>query len=85
MQNRRSDLHFEFLFRLAKEGCFDTQSMLEQFDASLTSFHRAISDFRCYLAEHRPEYELVFDRERKCYVLEPALCQPEGQLPLKND
>ena len=60
-------LHMSFCL-LTKEG-FTEKEVVEEFSASRASFFRALSEFRCYLQEHRPWLELVFDNRMKLYHL----------------
>ena len=55
------------LFCLIDRGFFTEQEIVDEFGLSRPSFFRALSDFRCYLQEHRPQTELVYEKETKHY------------------
>ena len=70
MGNKRTYLHFEYAFLCFERHGFTKDEILANFDISIPTFNRSIADFRAYLAEHHPDYELVYYRETKRYVLE---------------
>lgn len=57
------------LFCLIDRGFFTEQEIIDAFGLSRPSFFRALSDFRCYLQEYRPQTELVYDKVSKRYRL----------------
>jgi len=56
-------------FCLLTKGEFTEKEVVEEFGTSRASFFRALSEFRCYLLEHRPWLELVFDAQNRSYRL----------------
>ena len=72
MGNRRTYLHFEICFQALTKKRFTKSGILSECEASERTYERALSDFRCYLAEIHPELEVVFDRRAgEMVIVEP--------------
>lgn len=69
MKTNRASLILHMSFCLKDKGHFTETEVIDEFSSSRASFFRALSDFRCYLQEHKPWMELVFDSKTKTYVL----------------
>jgi hypothetical protein len=69
MKTNRASLVLHMSFCLLAKGGFTEKEVIEEFGASRASFFRALSEFRCYLLEHRPWLELVFDAQTRSYRL----------------
>lgn len=69
MKTRRSGIVLHMSFLLKEKGKFTEKQIREDLDISRSSFFRALSDFRCYLAENRCFDELVYDSDKSEYYL----------------
>ena len=69
MKSKRPATSLHMLFRLLDGGSFTEAEIIDVLGLSRPSFFRALSDFRCYLQEHRPQEELVYDKTNKRYKL----------------
>ena len=69
MKNIRTSVVLEMAFRLLDGQTFTEEAIRNDFSISRSTFYRGLSDVRCYLTEHRPFYELVFDPKAKVYAL----------------
>ena len=59
MKTTRTYALITMFFRLVEKGRFTESEICYELEISRASFYRAISDFRCFLAEYRPWQELV--------------------------
>ena len=59
------------LFLLTEKKTIKMEEVMDDLEVSRSSFFRALSDFRCYLQEHRPYLELLYDEEKETYSLVP--------------
>lgn len=69
MKNIRTSVVLEMAFRLLDGQTFTEEAIRNDFSISRSTFYRGLSDVRCFLIEHRPFYELVYDPKMKAYVL----------------
>ena len=70
MKSKRSAISLHMLFSLMEKKSFTAESIMDDLDISRSSFFRALSDFRCYLLEYRPDIELQFDERKDVYYLD---------------
>ena len=69
MKTTRAGTALLMAFLLSEKGCFTEEDVVGETNVAQSSFFLALSDFRCFLQEHRPYLELVFDRSKKQYVI----------------
>ena len=69
MKNGRAAVVLEMLFRIEEKGYFEEHSIRDEMGVSRSTFFRSLSDFRCFLMEHRPHLELVFNDGKDRYEL----------------
>ena len=69
MRNVRAAIVLHMFFALQEKGSFTEKETMEELDISRSTFFRALSDFRCYLMEHRSWESLEFDSEKNNYYL----------------
>ena len=69
MKSKRSYISLHMLFLLTEKKHMTIEEVLDDLEISRSSFFRALSDFRCYLQEHRPYLELLQDGEQGRYYL----------------
>lgn len=73
MKNRRTEVVLEMMVSLWSKGSFKEGPIKEELSVSRSTFFRGLSDLRCYLAEHRPYVELIYDEEKGAYRLDNEL------------
>ncbi|MBR1846728.1 MAG: hypothetical protein IJ787_03335 [Bacilli bacterium] len=71
MKSKRSYISLHMLFLLTEKKAIKMEEVMDDLEVSRSSFFRALSDFRCYLQEHRPYLELLYDEEKETYSLVP--------------
>ena len=71
MKSKRSYISLHMLFLLTEKKTIKMEEVMDDLEVSRSSFFRALSDFRCYLQEHRPYLELLYDEEKETYSLVP--------------
>ena len=69
MKNVRAAIVLHMLFALQEKGSFTERETIDGLDISRSTFFRALSDFRCYLMEHRSWESLEFNSEKNNYYL----------------
>ena len=69
MKSKRPAIGLHMAFLLMEQKSFTAEKVMEDLDISRSSFFRALSDFRCYLQEFRPEIDLVLDEKKGVYRL----------------
>ncbi|MCR5491096.1 MAG: hypothetical protein K6F32_03080 [Bacilli bacterium] len=69
MKTNRAVIILHMLFCLREKGVFTEKQIIEDLAISRSSFFRAISEFRCYLQEFKPWYELASNEKKGGYVL----------------
>lgn len=69
MRMTRSYAVLKILFDIKDKGSFTEKDVVQSLSISRSTFFRALIEFRCYLTEHRPWEELVFDQENQAYRL----------------
>lgn len=74
MKSKRPAIGLHMVFLLTEQKSFSAEKVMEDLDISRSSFFRALSDFRCYLQEFRPEIDLVLDEKKGVYRLFQYRC-----------
>lgn len=69
MKTRRTYAVLLMAFLLSEKGFFAKEDITSEMSLVESTFFLALSDFRCFLAEHRPHLELVFSPEKRTYAL----------------
>lgn len=69
MKSTRPAISIHMAFLLIDNQRFFAQEVMDDLNISRSSFFRALSDFRCYLQEHRPSATLDYDEEQGFYRL----------------
>ena len=69
MKMNRANAILLMSFLLTEKGFFTKDEIVEKTGLAPSSFFLALSDFRCFLLEYRPCYELVFLKEEGAYRL----------------
>ena len=69
MKTQRSAIVLHMHYLLIERGFFKENQIRSDLNISRSTFFRALSDFRCYLAENRPSEELLYDSENDSYRL----------------
>lgn len=69
MKKLRATVVLEMAFSLHDKGSFTEQEIRDETEASRSTFFRCLSDLRCYLQEHRPYAEIVFDSQNGVYKM----------------
>ena len=69
MKTTRTGTALLMAFLLNERGYFTEEEIIGETGVAPSSFFLALSDFRCFLQEHRSYLELVFDRAKKQYVI----------------
>jgi len=67
MKTNRPTVVLHMAFQITDKGSFQEKQVCTDLAISRSSFFRALSEFRCYLQEHQPWYDLVFDSKDDCY------------------
>ena len=70
MKTTRTGTALLMVFLLQEKGYFTKEEVAGGVSVAPSSFFLALSDFRCFLQEHRPYMELVFDRAKKRYEIQ---------------
>ena len=69
MKNIRAAIVLHMLYEILDKGFFSEPSVMEALNISRSTFFRALSDYRCYLLEHRPWEEIEFNSVKQEYRL----------------
>ena len=69
MKSKRPAISLHMLFLLMDRKSFTMEEVVSKLGISRSSFFRALSDFRCYLQEYHPEYDLILDDNKGRYYL----------------
>ena len=77
MKSKRSYISLHMLFLLTEKKAIKMEEVMDDLEVSRSSFFRALSDFRCYLQEHRPYLELLYDEEKETYSLVPLSAEAQ--------
>ena len=72
MKSVRIEIALLMYHLLSSKGSFSKEEVLGQMSISLSSFNRAVSDFRCYLLDMEPDKELIYISESGVYRLIPV-------------
>lgn len=78
MKTVRAGTALLMAFLLEEKGYFTEEEIVEETGVAPSSFFLSLSDFRCFLQEHRPYLELVFDRAKRHYVLRQISWRDNG-------
>ena len=70
MKNKRAYVVLEMFFLTQEKGYFSEAMIVKNLGVSRSTFFKSLSEFRCYLQECRPYYELVYDKEKNVYRLQ---------------
>ena len=69
MKMRRANAILLMVFLLQEKGFFTRDEIIQQTGLAASSFFLALSDFRCFLVEFRPFFELEFSKGEDAYRL----------------
>ena len=70
MKTKRTSAILLMAFLIEEKGGFTKQDIVSALEIADSSFFLALSDFRCFLVEHRPYYDLCFDKTKGAYRME---------------
>lgn len=74
MKSKRPAISLHMLFTLLERKSFTAEQIMDDLGISRSSFFRALSDFRCYLQEYHPGYEIIASGD----ACEYRLCKYNG-------
>ena len=69
MKTLKAATALHMLFLLLDHGRFTEEEVCCELNLARATFFRALSEFRCYLTEHRYWQELQFNAKEKYYYL----------------